>query len=197
MIDRRSTSQLWMQTATGRKFYPADIRPADICIEDIAHALSNICRFGGHCKTFYSVAQHSVHVAEVVKERSNTWWTSQRPALHDVLCYALLHDASEAYLGDCVTPLKAYLTDYKPVEERAMDAVVEKFNLPNTPLAYAATKQADRILLVTEARDLLGNPAWTKDYDVKPLSKRIRPWSPALAKRKFLFWFNELTREGK
>src|SRR5688572_18527016 len=88
----------WILTATGRSFWPLDPRADEICIDDIAQALAKVCRFGGHCCDFYSVAQHSVLVAHLV-ERSHP-----QLALH-----ALLHDAAEAYLGDFTQPLKPYL----------------------------------------------------------------------------------------
>lgn len=194
-MDRRSTSQLWMQTHSGKKFYPSDIRPADICIEDIAHALSNICRFGGHCREFYSVAQHSVHVAEVARAK---YYSPPVCMSRWALKQALLHDAAEAYLGDCVTPLKhsPWGTNYSELENKAMKAIWSKFGLDGFTGFEDRIKPCDRIMLVTEARDLLGSPAWMKNYNVEPLKKRIKPWSPALAKKKFLFWFNELTRGG-
>lgn len=183
-----------MQTFSGRKFYPNDIRVSDICIEDIAHALSHVCRFGGHCNRFYSVAQHSVHVAEIVEERCS----KMRPMLprtmepaplspvmaRQFIAHALLHDAAEAYLGDCVTPLKQVLPDYRDVEERAMNAILGAF--PVGVFAPDITKDADRVMLVTEARDLLGSPPWIKNYEQTPLKQKIVPWSPETAKLKFL-----------
>jgi len=91
----------WMTTATGRKVWPLDLRPDEVDLEDIAIALSNLCRFGGRCRQFYSVAQHSLWVADQVKEL--------RPELE--LC-ALLHDAAEAYVGDVVSPIKPWLGVY-------------------------------------------------------------------------------------
>ena len=76
----------WMQTHSGIQFWPLDPRPEDILIEDIAHALSNQCRFAGHCCFHYSVAQHSVLVSENVPAQDAMW--------------GLLHDAGEAYLVD-------------------------------------------------------------------------------------------------
>src|SRR5690606_5290032 len=77
----------WMQTFTGRAVYPLDLRPDDIDIQDIAHALSMQCRYAGHTRQFYSVAEHSVHVAR--------WCRQYGPA---AALEGLLHDATEAYL---------------------------------------------------------------------------------------------------
>src|SRR5271156_4912831 len=85
-----SSDSAWIQTFTGKKFYPFNPKPQDIDIRDIAHALSNICRFTGHTKRFYSVAEHSRNVAKLV------------PA--HMKLQALLHDASEAYLCDIARP---------------------------------------------------------------------------------------------
>src|SRR5438128_12538670 len=81
----------WMQTYTGRAFYPLDPRLDDICIEDIAHALSMLCRYGGQCQEFYSVAEHSVLMSYAVNPQHALW--------------ALLHDATESYMGDLIRPL--------------------------------------------------------------------------------------------
>src|ERR1700724_2684254 len=81
----------WQQTFTGRRFYPLSPRVEDVCIEDIAHALSNICRYGGHCREFYSVAQHCNMVSDWMPEFK---------------LEGLLHDSPEAYIGDMVRPVK-------------------------------------------------------------------------------------------
>ena len=135
----------WIQTFTGKQFWPLDPRPGDIHIEDIAHALSNICRFTGHCRTFYSVAEHSVRVAATLPQRCELW--------------GLLHDASEAYLCDLPRPVKrsgALGVLYCEAERKLSMAVAEKFALdwPEPP----EVKLADDILLVTEQRDLMGRP---------------------------------------
>ena len=66
MIDnKQAISKGWIQTFTGKRMYPLDPKPEDICIEDIAHALSNICRFTGHTKKFYSVGEHSINCLDL------------------------------------------------------------------------------------------------------------------------------------
>src|SRR4051794_27255584 len=86
-------------TASGARFDPFAPDAASIEIRDIAHALGNLCRFGGHCRVFYSVAQHSCLVADLVERRG---------AGVECVHWALLHDASEAYLGDLPHPVKRY-----------------------------------------------------------------------------------------
>src|SRR5919112_3830713 len=87
----------YLQTVSGRWVNPLDPDPEQFDIEDIARALGNLCRFGGHCRAFYSVAQHSVIVSELVQQRGGD--------VEDVFA-ALMHDASEAYLGDMPHPIK-------------------------------------------------------------------------------------------
>lgn len=105
-----------------------------ICIEDIAHALSNQCRFGGHLPEFYSVAEHSCYCAQLVKDE------------HKLA--ALLHDASEAYLVDIPSPIKARLSNYKEIEEKLMHIISEKFGF-GYPL-HNDVKIADASALVAE-----------------------------------------------
>lgn len=169
----------WIQTFTGKKFFPLDPRPEEVDIKDIAHALSQVCRFAGHTQSFYSVAQHSLIVATACPPEYRLW--------------GLLHDASEAYIGDMTRPLKrsmfaAGITFYKDAEARIMRAVCERFGLP--PEEPAAVKHADNRVLFTERRDLLGHSViwddWTGNKDVAPLETSIVPVLPSLAKWAFL-----------
>lgn len=173
----------WIQTFTGKQFWPLDPRIDDICIEDIAHALSNLCRYGGHTRDFYSVAQHCVLVSRVVSEEE---------ALR-----GLLHDASEAYLVDLPRPIKhvASMNGYRDAEARLERMIYRKFGI-NTP-DPECIKLADSQLLRTEQRDLMKEPpaAWT-DYGVEPLPEKITPWRPWNAKLAYLNRFRELTGNG-
>ena len=127
-----------IRTFTGLAFDYLDPKPSMICIEDIAHALSMVCRFAGQSREFYSVAQHSILVCEILP-----------PCLG---CEALLHDASEAYMGDMARPLKRHLPDYKQIEAGIMEAIAKKYDLPR--LHDPEIKKADNIALAFEA-DLL------------------------------------------
>lgn len=158
-------------TSSGRRFWPADPRVDDICIGDIAHALSMQCRFGGHSKAFYSVAQHSVLVARLV---------SPGNAL-----VGLLHDATEAYLQDIIRPLKRELrATYKPLETAWAGAIGLVFGLGD--LLADLPKEvhdADRAVLVAEHRDLMAPcPQWPVG---ESKLARIDPWDPARAKDEF------------
>lgn len=169
----------WMQTYTGARFYPMDPRPDEIDIRDIAHALSLICRYGGHVDRFYSVAEHCVLMSQYV------------PAEHAL--WALLHDASEAYVGDMVRPLKRQLPEYVAAEDRVIGAIVERFGLPSTTMP-AEVKDADNRILLTE-RDVL-MPATRYPWNIEHLTRLpvdVRGLSPADAEAIYLDRFTELT----
>lgn len=167
----------WIQTASGVAFWPMDPRPEEIRIEDIAHALSHLCRFGGHSRSFYSVSQHSVLVSQNVEPEHALW--------------ALLHDATEAYLVDVPRPLKRFLAGYVEIENRLMSVIAAKFGLP--PEMPAEVKESDNRILVDEANQLLGPKPMPWSNPAMPLGIRICPWSPAEAKAAFLSRFDELT----
>lgn len=163
-----------IQTASGLYFDLIDPDPHSFTIYDVAAALSKICRFTGHCNSFYSVAQHSVMVSFLVGPQLARW--------------GLLHDAAEAFLGDVATPLKQLLPDYKAIEERVEHVVWRKFGLE--PPMPPAIKVADLIMLATEKRDLMphveGGPAWVVLAGVQPMLTHIIPWSPQDAEAMFL-----------
>lgn len=145
-------------------------------IYDIAHALSNICRFTGHTTSFYSVAQHCVLVSMLVPER--------------LALKGLLHDAAEAYLGDVASPLKAMLPQYKTIETRVENALLMSFGL--SPGPDPIIKHADQRALVTEARDLMARAIVM--VGIVPTEYRITPLPPQEAELVFLDRFHELTR---
>lgn len=148
-------------------------------IEDIAHSLSNLCRFNGHVKTFYSVAQHSIEVSKIVPSK--------------FALQGLLHDAAEAFLGDVVSPLKQLLPDYKAIEARVEAAVFSRLGLPQ-PLDESV-KNADLTMLLAEQRELMPfhSDAWEVEaMGLIPLTLRIVPLVPAEAKNVFLSRFYEL-----
>lgn len=166
----------WIHTFTGKKFYPLDPDPTTIDIEDIAHALSNLCRYGGHVRRFYSVAQHSCLVGGAVPERHRAW--------------GLMHDATEAYLIDLPRPIKNELPDYKLAEKRLSYAIALRFNLPSL-VEPKEVKEVDTRILRNEAEALLpgGDSVWWRAIEPLPDVHIGEPWRPAVAKREFLRLF--------
>ena len=183
----------WIQLRSSERFYPLDPRPEEVKIEDIAHSLSNICRFTGHSSSFYSVAQHSVLVSQLAPNKEQALWF-------------LLHDAPEAYISDINRTIKKFLyvnlqDDYyehvEIVEKRLMKCIATALNLPPNP-DWKAIKVADNRLLATEARDLmtLNTDVWGKWIEnVEMLPDPIIPCYPKLAKSMFLERYNELKNE--
>lgn len=168
----------WIQTYSGRRFNPTNPNPDAIVIQDIAHALSMQCRFTGHTKKFYSVAQHSVYVSHICNEEDALW--------------GLMHDASEAYLVDVPRPLKrsGKFQAYLDFEAQMQEAICKRFGLPiQEP---PSVKKADTKLLATEARDLMSplHSDWVNR--TTPLPFVIEAWEPQKAKNMFMQRFYEL-----
>ena len=168
-----------IRTYTGRWFRPLAPTVDDIDIEDIAHALSNICRWTGHVKQFMSVAQHSVLVSQVCKPE-------------DALS-GLLHDASEAYLADLASPVKhaASMEAYRKAERKLQTVIYQRFGLPLRMLASVAL--ADKLVLAAEARALMGFE-WPEGLEI-PEGLRIEPLAPSDAKVQFLERYWDLSGE--
>ena len=166
----------WLQTFTGRQFWPLDPRPEEVDILDIAHALSQQCRFAGHTRVFYSVAEHCVRVSLACDPK-------------DALA-GLLHDAAEAYVVDVPRPLKRHLPDYRAIEAVVHHAIATRFWTPD--VLPVSVQHADNVLLATEARDLMSRPTNAWAPMPLPLDEWISPWSSALAKERFLARFADL-----
>lgn len=176
-----------IHTVSGRWVDPLAPEAGSIEIGDIAQALANQCRFGGHCRAFYSVAQHCVLVADVCRERGG----SAAEALA-----ALMHDAGEAYLVDLPHPLKHRSPlgpPYRLAEARLEEAIRARFDLAP---AGPEVKAIDRALLATERRAIAstGDP-WPELEGVEPLEIEIDPWPPERARREFLERFERLSSQ--
>lgn len=175
----------FIETFTGERFQPLTPSIDTIWIEDIAHHLSNECRFSGATAVHYSVAEHSFRVSRLLE----IWGHD-----HDDQFWGLMHDASEAYLRDLPTPLKQHpeLGDaYRRAEKRLMKAICERFSMPETQ--PACVDLADAVMLATEVRDLMpGRPEHWKGLMVRPDEREIIPWEPKFAEQRFLARFREL-----
>lgn len=186
MKSDENVSGQWIETVSGIKIEFLNPRPEQIKITDIAHALSNNCRFTGQCRKFYSVAEHSWHVARMLEGTPL-----------EVQLAGLLHDASEAYLADIATPVKRELPEYKVIEDNLMVAIAKKYNF-EWPM-HPAVKYADLMALSNEAHHLLpsrGNE-WDTWRQVKrpPIIDSYRPIGmvPDTARQVFLDRFYELS----
>lgn len=170
----------FIKTFTGQHFDYRNVCAAHINLEDIAVALSNICRFAGHVPEFYSVAQHAVLCSQIA------------PA--EFAFEALMHDAAEAYCQDVPSPLKRLLPDYQRIEETVDIAVRQRFGLPE--MMSTSVKYADLVMLATERRDLeLDDGSYWPALEGIPPSEIITviPLKPGQAYGLFLNRFNELT----
>lgn len=149
-------------------------------IEDIAHGLAHLCRYAGQCRDFYSVAEHSIFVCDMVPEHGLS---------------ALLHDAAEAFLGDITRPLKQMLPDYRRIEHEVQNAIFSRFNLPLKP--DPAIKHADLRVLAAEQRQIMpvGTDEWAASTGIVPAPIIVRHLLPAVAKDEFLSRFATLERQ--
>jgi hypothetical protein len=169
-----------MQLASGKPFWPLDPRPEEIDIRDIAHALSMQCRYAGHCLRYFSVAEHSVHVARACSPDHALW--------------GLLHDGAEAYLVDVPRPVKRHLTNYQEIETRLQQAIAERFGLP---LAIPTeVHEMDNRILISERDQVMAPPPFPWDVPALPIpGLRLGCWKPETARDVFLELFAYLTEE--
>lgn len=178
----------YIRTYSGERFYVLDPRPEEIDIQDIAHHLSLVCRFVGGIRTMYSVAEHSVRVSD---------WLMDATGDVELALWGLLHDASEAYLGDVTRPLKQswLMFGYRFIERRVSAAIAQRFELRGGE--PASVKEVDARICITEARDLRiaarGDISGVR-RGYQPLPITIKPWTSAVAERQFLARFERLMR---
>lgn len=173
----RASTDVWMQTASGRQVFLLAPTHEQIDIDDIAHQLAMQCRWVGATRAFYSVAQHSVLVAGLVPPPYRLW--------------GLLHDASEAYLGDVNSRFKqsAPMSGYRAVEGHLQQVIFHCFGL-HGPLPEEV-RMADLQLLACESRDLLVKPVPTA-YAPPAKFRITETWDPSRAKANFLLAFEKL-----
>lgn len=195
----------WIQTFTGRRIDPLNPRAEDIDPRDIAHALAMQCRFTGHTRFHYSVAQHTVLMVRCLTRQ----WPHARPYAHawDLIngvdakliviarCIAL-HDAAEAYLADVARPVKRSepMAGYRQIEQHLERVITMRFLLDWTPEIAERVKDLDGRMLIREARSLVAGDL--NDWDLtkfgRPADVDIVPWSPADAEYALLNVFSRL-----
>lgn len=146
-------SQIYMVTNSGVKFFPFDVEPEMINIEDISHALSRICRFNGHPDDHYSVSQHSVLMARDMCEQYD------EPS-SELRLKTLLHDSAEAYISDVPAPIKTAISDELPnLEDSILESIFERFGLSTDPFLPKEIKEMDVQILKQEKTDVLKDNA--------------------------------------
>jgi len=177
-----------IETYTGELF---DLDNPKFNIEDIAHALSLTTRYGGHSKKFYSVAEHSVLVSEILEQWGDPY-----------LMEGLMHDASEAYLSDVPAPFKRFLPDWKKIDKELEIALAKHYDLKYP--RSANNKAADWVALFIEAYDLLPSKGigwfWQDPEQLRGLAIDYRTnhefqaycWSPRKAEKRFLRRYYQL-----
>lgn len=183
---------VWIETWQGLALDLPEPKPEQIDIRDIAHALACINRFTGHANEPYSVAQHSVLVAQhagMYDSAVQTYLDINRAR------WGLLHDAAEAYLGDVSSPLKKLIAHcYEPLEDAVAGAIATKYGVQLDEDTHKAVKHSDLVLLATERRDAKGirddGRSWGELPE--PMRNRIERWSWRTAEREFLLAFNAL-----
>jgi hypothetical protein len=167
----------WMATYSGLQIYPLDPRENEISIQDIAHSLSMQCRFNGHVKRFYSVADHCIKVSNLCSDENKLW--------------GLLHDASEGYLSDMPSPIKRHMDSYKSFENNMQKVICSKFGL-----SIDMPKQVhhfDLVLRSTEMRDLMDISGLYFGEGIEPLKEVLSPLTQEEAEQQFLELFYNLT----
>lgn len=152
-----------IKTFTGRMICIPEIKPGDVDLRDIAHSLSNQCRFNGHTTEFYSVAQHCVILSAMADEPRKPW--------------ALLHDAAEAYIGDIIRPVRNYFyPQIDELESIVLNAVAGRFRVNRVDVG-----DLDDALLQMEFCAVMRTGGRIPAYDT-----RIPPCRPAEAEQDFL-----------
>jgi 5'-deoxynucleotidase YfbR-like HD superfamily hydrolase len=183
--------KFFIQMRGGGEFDPKTGEISRIEIADIAHALSHMCRYAGHCSSMYSVAEHSVLVSRIIRQM----WPD------DVMARwaGLLHDATEAYVCDLPTPLKVLLPEFMRIEDELAVKIALKFGIQWTEEVTRRVKQADAIALSTEARLLFEDVSqWDSIKPYAPIPTLLHwafPQDSLMAREYFLNEFAKVEQE--
>lgn len=161
---------------------PLSPQAKDIRIEDIAHALSLMCRANGHFPRFYSVGQHCIHCCEEAAARG-------RSRREQLAC--LLHDASEAYLSDITRPVKRHLLNYKDIEKNLQDCIFAKYLGSLSAEENGFWRQMDDLLLYYEFDHFMGEKLMECPGELR--SSPVFETEPfTQTEERYLQWFERL-----
>lgn len=179
-----------MMTVSAKYVDLNNLKADDIDVTDVAHALSQLCRYNGHTKEFYSVAEHCVRLARYAM---NNIEGEDGKMIAKAL---LLHDATEAYVGDVIYPLKKHLPQFNRLEDKIGNVIFKKFGIKLTPEMELKIKELDRRICFDEMYVL-----FVGHIDQKLYEENIRPlgiqnllvnqtdsfgWNPSIAFDKYL-----------
>ena len=165
-------------TRSGARFFINEKDLSSVPIDDLAHALSYNCRFNGHVNQMYSVAEHSVHVSNLVPKADALW--------------GLLHDLTESVIPDIPRPFKHLITGFMEYEDEMMENMAKSYHLP-WPMPKSV-KYIDKHIVAAEAKQLFDKtPDWIDSYD--KIDMKVEGWSPEEAKRRFLERYEELMKD--
>lgn len=170
-------------TYKGNQVSLIDPQPDQFDLDDIANALSHTCRWAGNTNQHYSVAQHSILVSELVAP--------------EYALLGLVHDFTEAFMGDCISPIKQMFPEIKILENKLEEVIFQKFGIEVTEEAHRAVKRADLIARATEHRDLFakGSAIPPGIIGIPPDVRRIKPMTMPAAKKALMDRFYALTQK--
>ena len=172
----------WSEMFLGGKYFPLNPRPSEVQIEDIAQSLGQQCRYNGMCQFFYSVAEHSILISRMAESAGMDI---------DRQLWGLLHDGSEAYVGDVVRPIRPYMGRHLEIEERSQKAIAQRFQL-SWPIPVEI-KQLDNLILVAEREQVMLKTPW--DWNIPDLPApdiQIQGLMPNIAPGAFMMRWREL-----
>jgi hypothetical protein len=167
----------WIQTYSGKYFHYLEDNPQNIKIEDIAHGLSNLCRYSGQCNSLYTVAQHCCIVSDLAEKGFRL--------------EGLMHDAAEAYMGDIPRPVKNLVPEIKILEKKVFRQIAKEFNL-KYPISSVIELLDTRVMLAEARIVLKEGTVWCVE-GITPADINLNElWEPKKAEMEFLTRFNTL-----
>jgi hypothetical protein len=181
---------IWIETFTGKKVNPYRLQLDDIDIRDIAHSLSLLCRFVGHCNIFYSVAQHSLHVSDLVFHELGQQVVEDVRFASRTCLAALLHDGAEAYISDISRPVKYSIREFGELERRISGKIMQKFGCVGAD--WTLIKKMDSKMLASEALYLMHSKGEGWYLPEPPITCTISSHTPEAIEHLFLERFHTI-----